>query len=180
MIKQIFLFSLLIFSIILYQELIIKYSNYTHAKQVKNELSVMTYNIRSENLDYGRHHWKNRLPLLVYKINEAKPDIIGTQEGLFNQLKDLETALPEYKTFGYLNINDKEKHENLVIFYNKEKLEFLEGNYLWLSDTPNIELSNTWGGKFPRLLTYAIFKLKETGDEILVLNTHLDHRSNQD
>jgi endonuclease/exonuclease/phosphatase family metal-dependent hydrolase len=135
----------------------------------------MTYNIRVENLDWGRHHWKVRLPLLVSRLSQHDPDIIGTQEGLYSQVKSLEASLPEYNAFGYLKEESREANENNVIFYKKDKFDFIKGDYLWLSDTPAVELSNTWDARLPRVFTYAILRLKQTKQDIMVLNTHLDH-----
>jgi endonuclease/exonuclease/phosphatase family metal-dependent hydrolase len=172
-------FIILLIAIFIYQECINNDFTYDYKlfnNQKNNTLSIMTYNIRSANLDYGRHNWKNRLPLVINNINKYSPDIFGTQEGLETQLKQLEAHLDTYSTFGYLKKQPSDRIiENLVIFYKKDKFELISGDVLWLSDTSEIELSITWGNKYPRLVTYAFLKEKFNNKTILIINTHLDH-----
>jgi len=161
-------------------------TNLHYAKQIieslnedSNNLKMMTYNIRSSNLDYGRHSWSNRRELIKNKINEFSPDIVGTQEGLHNQLKDLELLLPEYRAVGYLpkiETNDRD-NENLVILYKYQNIHLLDSQHFWLSDTPNEEFSNTWGAKYPRIAVYALFRIKATNFDFAIINTHYDHKS---
>jgi endonuclease/exonuclease/phosphatase family metal-dependent hydrolase len=166
----------LILSILFYQqEIYLKDLKYMYTTTNANEISTMTYNIRAQDLDWGRHHWKVRLSLLVIRISQHNPDIIGTQEGLYSQLKVLEGSLTSYNAFAYVEGNLEQGLESNVIFYKRDKFEFVEGNYLWLSDDPKIALSNTWGARLPRTFTYLVLRIKETREEILVINTHLDH-----
>ena len=48
----------------------------------------MTYNLRYAS-QTSPNSWPERRPVAKRLIEQAKPDLIGTQEGLFEQLNDL-------------------------------------------------------------------------------------------
>src|SRR5438309_1373642 len=61
------------------------------------ELKVMTYNLRYlNNNDPSPHTWAERVPAIKKLIRMERPDIIGTQEVLYEQLQDLNAVLPDY------------------------------------------------------------------------------------
>jgi hypothetical protein len=64
-----------------------------------NALKVMTFNVRFAS-PMGKHAWPLRRPVMSDLIERHAPDVIGTQEGLYQQLKDLEEDLPEYRWIG--------------------------------------------------------------------------------
>jgi len=49
------------------------------------------------------------------------------------------------------------------------------GNF-WLSDTPEIPGSMTWGNQFPRICSWAKLFDKFNNKEFFIFNTHLDHQ----
>ncbi|HDZ24605.1 MAG TPA: endonuclease, partial [Desulfobacteraceae bacterium] len=49
-------------------------------------MRIMTFNIRFENDRDGQNGWVHRKDLVIKVIERYKPDIIGTQEGKWNQL----------------------------------------------------------------------------------------------
>jgi endonuclease/exonuclease/phosphatase family metal-dependent hydrolase len=136
-------------------------------------LSVMTFNIR-----YAHTHppdlWPDRLPVISELIERRRPDIIGTQEGLYHQLRDLETSLRGYAWIGTGRDGDS-RGEFMAVFYRRDRLEPLSYENYWLSDTPTIPGSHTWGNNFPRMVTSVRFRDRLNGGELLFVNTHLDH-----
>lgn len=138
-------------------------------------IKVMTYNIRYDNPDDGNNSWENRKGLIVNQINEAKPDIIGTQEGLNNQIKYLSSALLSYRYIGVGREDGKEKGEYAAIFYRIDKFKLISDSTFWLSSTPQIP-SVGWDAALERICTYALLEEIKSGKRILVLNTHLDHK----
>src|SRR5690606_542994 len=66
--------------------------------------------------------------------------------------------------------------EYTVILYNSTMVEYVQGslNSIWLSETPDTQ-STGWDAEHIRILIYATFKDLETGEEIMLFNTHFDH-----
>lgn len=144
-------------------------------EESNRKLKIMSYNIRSSNLDQGLQKWDNRKLKMYDIIKKYAPDLISTQEGLKAQLKEISENFPEMGSFGFLK-DDKQDYENIVIFYNQTKLKFIKGDYFWLSETPMIPYSKSWDAMFARLATYAVFEIKGSDQRILVINTHFDHK----
>lgn len=145
------------------------------AEASSGPLRMMTFNLRyaAANDD---HPWEIRRPVMKELILQEKPDVIGTQEGLHRQIADLETDLPGY---GWIGVGREggQLGEYMAVFYNKERLKPLEHSHFWLSDTPSIISSTTWGNRIPRMATWVRFQDLQTQKTFYFLNTHLDHQS---
>jgi endonuclease/exonuclease/phosphatase family metal-dependent hydrolase len=113
--------------------------------------------------------------LIAECVKSISPDLIGTQEGLYPQLKDLTADLPEYAWIG-LGREGGSKSEFMAIFYKKVRLEPLAFDHFWLSDTPTVIGSSTWGNSNKRMVTWVRFRDRDTGHEFYHFNTHLDHQ----
>ena len=137
-------------------------------------LCVMTYNLRFA-APTGPDAWSTRRPLMRECINSISPDIIGTQEGLYGQLKDLGADLPGYDWIGQ-GREGGSKGEFMAVFFRKERLEPLAYDHFWLSDTPNVVGSSTWGNSYYRMVTWIRFLDRETKREFYLFNTHFDHQ----
>lgn len=46
--------------------------------------------------------------------------------------------------------------EHCTIFYDKGKVELLEGGTFWLSESPSVPGSTSWGSEVPCIATWAI------------------------
>src|SRR5687768_18413762 len=68
-----------------------------HAQQRSGEpsLRVMTFNIRYDEPRDGVNAWSNRKAKVAGVIRFHKADLIGVQEALLSQLRDLESLLPD-------------------------------------------------------------------------------------
>ncbi len=137
-------------------------------------LCVMTYNLRFAS-PTGPNAWPQRRPLMRECIRSVSPDIIGTQEGLYPQLKDLAADLPEYDRIG-LGRDGGSKGEFMAVFYRKARLEPMAFDHFWLSDTPNVIASSTWGNSNRRMVTWVRFLDHQTKREFYLFNTHFDHQ----
>ncbi|MBK3578667.1 endonuclease/exonuclease/phosphatase family protein [Streptomyces sp. MBT65] len=140
-------------------------------------LDVMTFNLRYADTAEP-NSWKVRRPVMRDLLLRAAPDIIGTQEGLYAQLQDIKQDLaPHYDWIGG-GRKGGSFDEETAIFYDTRRLAPIEYDQFWLSDTPNVIGSNTWGGAHARIATWIRFR--DLGDEerqFYVLNTHLDNAS---
>lgn len=140
-------------------------------------MKIMTYNLRYAS-DTPPNAWDDRKELMVELLEQTSPDIIGTQEGLFHQLQDLEKALPNYGWIG-LGREGGNRGEFMAIFYKKAGFEVLEFDHFWLSDSPQTMGDNSWGNSCVRMATWVRFLDKETDKQFYVLNTHFDHVSEE-
>ncbi len=136
-------------------------------------LRVMTFNLRYASAT-GPNSWHDRRPVMRDCIRAAAPDVIGTQEGLYAQLKDLAADLPEYEWLG-TGRDGGSRGEFMAIFYRKERFEPLAFDHFWLSDTPDVIGSTSWGNTNRRMATWVLLKDRRTSRELYVWNTHLDH-----
>lgn len=138
-----------------------------------DELAVMTYNLRYAS-DRPPNAWPDRRPVMRTLLQQYRPDLIGTQEGVFSQLKQVSEDLPGYDTVG-LGRDGGSRGEFMMIFYKRDRLELLEYDHFWLSDTPDVMASSTWGNTNKRMVTWARFLDRKTRREFYFWNTHLDH-----
>lgn len=136
---------------------------------------VMTYNLRGVN-DPPPKDWKTRLPLVEHLLDEHDPDLLGVQEARWYQVRDLARALPDYGWIG-LGTQGGTRDQFLSIFYRKQRFEVLDFDHFWLSDTPSVIGSATWGNGYVRMVTWGKFRDRRTGRVLYQANTHLDNMS---
>ncbi|NHC12758.1 endonuclease/exonuclease/phosphatase family protein [Motilibacter sp. E257] len=137
----------------------------------------MTFNLRYASTSRP-NSWAERRPVMRDLLRKERPDILGTQEGLYSQLQDIEKDLPgnDYRMIG-VGREGGSRGEFMAVFYNTDRLQPLEFDHFWLSDTPNVIGSNTWGGGSIRMVTWVRFLDKVTNQQFFALNTHLDNSS---
>ena len=143
------------------------------------QTKVMTYNIRNSHANDGENRWAKRKDNLVALIRKVDPDILGTQEVLLDQLKDLKKSLSDYESFGVGRNDGKHKGEHSALFFKKSKYEQMQGGNFWLSETPDIPGSKSWDAAITRICSWVELREKATGTVFFVFNTHFDHRGQQ-
>lgn len=142
---------------------------------IPEPIRVMTFNVRYAS-DEGATRWAVRRPVMVELIRRAAPDVIGTQELLQRQGDDLTHALPGYRWFGR-DRRGGHDNEHMGIIYRPDRLTLVEHGDFWLSETPDVVGSQSWGTDLPRMANWAVFETKgKTPHRFLFLDTHLAHR----
>lgn len=141
---------------------------------VNPSFNVMSFNIRYDNPEDSLDNWQYRKDRAANAIRFYDADIVGTQEVLHNQLQDLKERLPQYTAIGVARDDGKEDGEYNVLFFKTDRFDNLESGTFWLSETPE-EPSLGWDGACRRVATWARLRDRESGKELLTLNTHLDH-----
>jgi endonuclease/exonuclease/phosphatase family metal-dependent hydrolase len=134
--------------------------------------NAATYNIRFDNPSDLGNLWSERKPHLVSLVHFHDIALIGTQEGLFHQLQDMQSAIG----FPYIGVgrdDGKKGGEFSAIFYDPSKLHVMEEGSFWLSETPDVP-SKGWDAAMNRVCTYGKFRTSE-GKTIWVFNAHYDH-----
>lgn len=144
------------------------------AAEGQPSLRVMTFNLRFAS-PTPPNSWPQRRPVMKECIRQTQADVIGTQEGVYYQLRDMAGDLPEYEWIG-LGREGGSRGEFMAVFFRKDRLEPLEYDHFWLSDTPMLMGSRTWGPKLPRMVTWVRFRDLATRGEFYFINTHFDHQ----
>lgn len=142
------------------------------------DITVVSYNIRLDVASDSLNRWDNRKDFLIGQLNFHDPDVFGIQEGLLHQLEEIKQGMPGYIYLGKGREDGLKNGEFSAIFYNSEKLELLEENTFWLSETPQLP-SKGWDAAIKRVCTYGLFKVKGGAQKFLVFNTHFDHRGEE-
>lgn len=152
---------------------------FTGTSRAADALRVMTFNVRLPMASDRPERWEARRALFVKTIREQHPDVFGTQE-LYKEQGDYVVAkLPEYAWFG-MGRKGGEGDEHMGVFYRTDKLRVLDSGNFWLSDTPDVPGSDTWGTPFPRMVTWARFQRKSDGRTFVMFDTHLPYRDQDD
>jgi endonuclease/exonuclease/phosphatase family metal-dependent hydrolase len=134
---------------------------------------VMSFNLRYAS-DVPPSSWAERRPVTRQLLQRERPHLLGTQEGLYQQLRDIKRDLPErYDSIG-LGRKGGSHDEAMQIFYDSRRLDPLEFDHYWLSDTPEVMGSQTWGGCCARMVTWVRFLDQRTGRQFYALNTHFE------
>jgi endonuclease/exonuclease/phosphatase family metal-dependent hydrolase len=145
--------------------------------QAKADLLVMSFNIRYGTANDGENNWDKRKDLVCDVLRRQGPDLVGLQEALRYQIDDIRAALPEYAEIGCGRDDGKTKGEYSGILYRKDRFDVNDSGTFWLSDTPEVPGSITWGNACTRLCTWGRFVPKSPGKALYMFNTHLDHVS---
>ena len=114
-------------------------------------LKLMTYNLKFASPDF-KPTWDERREMQVELIRKYNPDIIGTQEGLKEQIDWLADHLPEYVVIGE-GRKGSDDDEHMAIFIKKDKFRLREVQSFQLSETP--EIIGSGPEVNPRMVTWA-------------------------
>ncbi|WP_055524366.1 endonuclease/exonuclease/phosphatase family protein [Streptomyces graminilatus] len=153
-------------------------SNPAVAGEHPGALNVMTYNVRFGTTVDDTPTWSVRRPVMRELLRRERPHVIGTQEGLYHQVRGIEKDLGAHYDWIGTGRGGGSKDEFMAVFYDTRRLEPLEFDHFWLSDTPYTIASNTWKADWLRMVTWVRFAdLADGRREFYVLNTHLDNVS---
>ena len=145
------------------------------AKGEKEGVIAMSYNIRYGTASDGTNSWQYRYGASAMMLDDQKPDVVGLQEALSDQVQYLTMALDKtYKAVGVGRDDGKKAGEIMAVLYNFKTTKLLKWGTFWLSDTPDVP-SRGWDGACNRCATWAILKDKATGKKFFFVNTHIDH-----
>jgi endonuclease/exonuclease/phosphatase family metal-dependent hydrolase len=136
---------------------------------------VMSFNIRYDEPRDGVNAWSNRKQKVADLIRFHKADLVGVQEALLTQLRDLEKMLPDMAWCGVGRADGKESGEYSAILYRKSRFQIQQCNTFWLSPTPEVAGSKGWDAALPRIVTWAKFLDRDTKKTFIHFNTHFDH-----
>lgn len=140
-------------------------------------LKMMTYNLKFASPDY-KPSWEVRREMQVELIRKYSPDIIGTQEGLKEQIDWLADHLHEYVVIGE-GRKGGDDDEHMAIFYKRDKFRLREVQSFQLSETP--EIIGSGPEVNPRMVTWArlaIINRPKEGEKSLYPQDYRGHWEN--
>ncbi|KUF14605.1 MULTISPECIES: endonuclease/exonuclease/phosphatase family protein [Streptomyces] len=148
-----------------------------HASQRPGRrLEVMSFNLRYAGAT-PPNTWADRRPVTRELLRRARPHVVGSQEGLYGQVLDIAEDLGQHYEWVGTGRAGGSRDEFMTVFYDRRRLLPVAYDHFWLSDTPDVIGSNTWGGGSIRMVTWVRFLDRRTDDEFYFLNTHLDNHS---
>jgi len=145
-------------------------------------LRVMTFNLLTATKKRRSHPWRLRKRNIARIFEHLRPDVVGTQEANFQQLRELADLLPDYDFLGEGNLGrdqaDSESNWYCATFYRRDRIRPVdrdsEGVTEWLSPTPSVPASQYNLGTRPRLVTWNTFEMIGTGHRFVFGTTHLE------
>ena len=138
-------------------------------------MEVMTFNIRLDIPSDSANSWNHRKDNVCRMIAYYRPDLLGMQEVLHNQMNDLKRGLPQYTVLGVGRDDGKEAGEYCPIFFRTDRFALVEYGNFSLSEHPETIGIKGWDASYNRIATWAILQEKDNGQQFIYLNTHLDN-----
>lgn len=138
------------------------------------KIKILTQNVMCWQTEGGEH--PARRERMKRLFSRLRPDLIGAQEVTERWRDYLEEDLPGYGSV--FRFRGEDDHEATPLYYKKDRFEAVEDGVFWLSETPEVESRGPGAGCL-RTAIWAVLREKQSGETILFVNTHLDHRSNE-
>jgi endonuclease/exonuclease/phosphatase family metal-dependent hydrolase len=152
--------------------------------KVEDRLRVLTFNIK--NGGEGIFSEENRRPRILELLKDYYPDIIGYQEVTMDWIEWFQTeSFSElYSYYGKPREPVKANSEYSLIMYNHEKFTLKDSGDFWLNEDVAVDSSSTstktgWDASRPRNCTWILLEDNDTKSQLVVMNTHFDHKGMQ-
>ncbi|UYL09911.1 hypothetical protein B9G69_004895 [Bdellovibrio sp. SKB1291214] len=144
-----------------------------------NSVRVATLNLMTTEVSHSKFFgtWESRSTAIAEWSFHQQIDVLATQEGTEAMLESLSAKnLKLQKIFRPRPASDY-KTEYTTLFYNPCKFQLLDQGEIWLSLTPDVPNSESWGTSTARRSVWAHLQDKRTGKDIFVFDAHFDHKS---
>ena len=139
-------------------------------------LDIASFNIRFWNRRDGPDRWRFRRDAVARVVRRT--DVAGLQEVRRPQLRDLHWGAPGRRWVGVGRRDGGSGGEHVPVFWREARLRCVDHGDFWLSSTPDVPGSRDHEDAITRMATWARFEDRVgVRRRILVVNTHLDHRS---
>lgn len=141
-------------------------------------MKIMTFNIRYGSANDGENQWEYRKELVVARIQAFQPDLLGMQECQDNVQGDfVKENLPDHQFYGVRREGgDTTSIEMAPLFFRPSAFTLIQKGYFWLSETPHVPGSKSWGTAFARTVTWVELKHPSSELSFLFVNTHFDYQ----
>ncbi len=136
---------------------------------------VMTYNLRFDTPSDGPNEWGKRKHKVLELLDKYNPDILGVQEALLHQIRNITSVRKDYTFVGVGRDDGRQGGEYSALIFKKDRYQLLDQGTFWLSETPEIPGSKSWDAAITRIATWAVLIDKESSRKFVAINTHFDH-----
>jgi len=137
-------------------------------------MNVASFNLRMNTPNDGPNAWPARKEMVKALIRHHAFDIVGTQEGLPDQIAEL-ARMEEFDHVGVGRDDGKQAGEHSAIFYRKSRFALLDKGDFWLSETPD-RPSLGWDATCcNRIVSWAKLQERAGGRVFYVFSAHFDH-----
>jgi endonuclease/exonuclease/phosphatase family metal-dependent hydrolase len=139
-------------------------------------IKVMSFNIRYGPAADGENQWDRRKSLALARIHAFAPDLLGLQECRDDAQADfVKSSLPAFHFYGVHREGEGGTAlEMAPLLWRQSAFHIVRQGVFWLSDTPQVPGSRSWGSIFPRTATWARLIHAPTNRVITFVNTHFD------
>jgi endonuclease/exonuclease/phosphatase family metal-dependent hydrolase len=147
-----------------------------YADLTSNEIKIMSFNVRYLTTESNiLNNWEIRKEACIAMIKDQQPTVVGVQEAVFaSQWSYLLAQLTGiYQGVGVGRDDGATKGETMGILYRVADVDLESSGTFWLSETPDA-VSKGWGSSLYRSATWAILRIKKTGQRFCYINTHMD------
>lgn len=141
-------------------------------------IRTMGFNLRYGEADDGINSWLYRQELTIDRIRAFDPDLLGIQECLHGQQADYVRAqLSDYEFFARPRGSvERPDAEMAPILYRRSRYKLISSGCFWISETPDVEGSISWGSAHARIAMWVRLADREaTKQHLTFINTHLDY-----
>jgi endonuclease/exonuclease/phosphatase family metal-dependent hydrolase len=137
------------------------------------QIRVMTFNVRFDTPRDAPNTWDARRDAAIDVIRSYAPDVVGLQEPLEHQVRDIDERLDDYRCIGRARELGG-GGEYVPLLYRYGRFDAEQSGVFWLSDTPDVEGSVGWDADATRISTWAVLRDHSTSRAFMIVNTHLD------
>ena len=120
--------------------------------------------------------WSERKKILADFILKQKPDVLATQEGWQPQLYELAELIQDTYQIADQHRDYRDKKMYPALFVRKD-WDIQHTTDRWLSETPTLMGSTSFGSQWPKLACFAQIQHQEASNPIITSSFHLDNVS---
>jgi endonuclease/exonuclease/phosphatase family metal-dependent hydrolase len=138
---------------------------------------MMSFNLRTAEAGDGENAWALRRRLAFERIRAFDPDLLGLQECHdAGQAADIRAELADYELIGVRRGGSgMAPLEMTAAMVRRASFEVLERRIFWLSRTPEVPGSSSWGSAYVRTAVLLRLRERNGGRELAWINTHFDY-----
>ena len=137
------------------------------------EITCASCNLRYDELKID-FTWRERKHVLAAFLLERRPDVLATQEGWQPQLYRFAELIQSDYVIADSHRDYRDK-KNVSRFIRRKDWNIQHSADRWLSLTPTIMSSTSFGSQWPKLTCFAQIKHTNANTPIIVSSFHLDN-----